>query len=145
MHPSYISLPLALLALRGKSTLLSSRKLTSRCDDVQHRKDVQEWLQICFTGNEIIAFPVPVVKTSSGALKDPADCRSRQRKRRKAREEMAAVRGHVIPVTTVQETKLPSQGIMNLFQSRDFTLARWQGHQLGAARRDGPSPRWTKP
>ena len=119
MYPTHLTLPLALLALRCKPILLSSRKLTSRCDDVQHRKDVQEWFQICFKGNEIIAFPVPVVKTSSGALNDPADCRSRQRKRRKAQEEMAAVRGHVIPVTTAQETKLPSQRIMNLFQSSD--------------------------
>ena len=34
MHPSPLGLPLALLAPRDKSTRLSSRKLTSRCDDV---------------------------------------------------------------------------------------------------------------
>jgi len=68
-----------------------------------HRKDVQEWLKVCLSGKEVIAFPVPVVKMSSGALNDPADCGSRQRKRRKAREEMAAVHGHVISVTTAQE------------------------------------------
>ena len=61
---------------------------------------LEQWLDVCLSGNIVETFPLPVLAMVSAVpVRDPATTTSRKRKRFKSADEMAAKRGLPIPQT----------------------------------------------